>query len=134
MKAQQKQWNIYPLKQWFRNKSIARGGSFDNQGGFFVACFLIRNFEVTSMYLYKKMISLSSRQRSVKGKVRSKMKLIISTDVEARNFIVHLLFSFEVSFVSGWRQGRLGAYSSPLEHASPSRKVKHDFFGDFWHL
>ena len=30
----------------------------------------------------------------IKGKVRSKMKIIISKDVEARNFIVQLLFSF----------------------------------------
>ena len=57
------------------------------------------------MYLYKKMISLSSRQRSVKWKVRSKLKIIISKDVEARNFIVHLLLSFEVLFVSGVAPG-----------------------------
>ena len=57
------------------------------------------------MYLYKKMIILSSRQRSFKGKVRSKMKIIISKDVEAKNFIVQLLFSFEVSFVSGVAPG-----------------------------
>ena len=53
------------------------------------------------MYLYKKMIILSSRQRSFKGKVRSKVKIIKSKDVEARDFIVQLLFSFEVLFVSG---------------------------------
>ena len=51
------------------------------------------------------MIILSSRQRSFKGKVRSKMKIIISKDVEAKNFIVQLLFSFEVSFVSGVAPG-----------------------------
>ena len=36
----------------------------------------------------------------------------------------------------GWRQGRArGGYSPLSEHASPlRRKVKHSFFGDFWHL
>ena len=36
---------------------------------------------------------------SVEGKVRSRMKIIISKDVEARNFIVQLFFSFEALFV-----------------------------------
>ena len=35
---------------------------------------------------------------------------------------------------SGGTRGGLGGYSPPSEHASPRRKVKSDFFGDFWHL
>ena len=57
------------------------------------------------MYLYQKMILLSSRQHSFKGKVRSKMKIIISKDVEARTCIVQVLLSFEVSFVLGVASG-----------------------------
>ena len=31
----------------------------------------------------------------------------------------------------GGARGGLGGYSPPSEHASPRRKVKSDFFGDF---
>ena len=35
----------------------------------------------------------------------------------------------------GWRQGKArGGYSSPRSMLAPRRKVKRDFFGDFWHL
>ena len=34
----------------------------------------------------------------------------------------------------GGARGGLGGYNPPSEHASPRRKVKSDFFGDFWPL
>ena len=35
----------------------------------------------------------------------------------------------------GWRQGRTrGAIAPRRSMLAPRRKVKHDFFGDFWHL
>ena len=34
----------------------------------------------------------------------------------------------------GGARGGLGGYSPSSEHASPRRKVKSDFVGDFWHL
>ena len=34
----------------------------------------------------------------------------------------------------GGARGGLGGYSPPSKHASPRRKVKRDFVGDFWHL
>ena len=39
----------------------------------------------------------------------------------------------EVNLWAGY-QGRARGYSPLPEHASPRRKVKSDFFGDFWHL
>ena len=50
--------------QWCRSKSIARGATLITRGGSFLACIFIRNFEVNSTYLYKKMIMSSSRQCS----------------------------------------------------------------------
>ena len=51
--------------QWYRSKSITWGALLITKGFSFPACIFIRNFEVNSSYLYKKMIMSSSRQRSL---------------------------------------------------------------------
>ena len=48
--------NISVFSQWCRGKSIARGALLIARGGSFLVCIFIRNFEVESTYLYKKMI------------------------------------------------------------------------------